>query len=288
MKKPQFRIIFILLLTLDVSKCCLKNFDPQADLRRREINLPNNNLIQLLKLFLEATTSTTDHVENSLGDPPPSTEMYPGNINDNWTPSIYQFWKGQDLHSLVSLRHAVSRLVGKMSVHEQLQDYSSIQLSEIKVWFESKSGDVAIYFPASIDLGMLDVYHVLSGGTEKRNGFAKYVQSAAKKNYDEFRKWFTHEQNFKIKSVKVLGHSRGAAIADFFLFIGRTDLFRMVENITLFRGSPLPSLEDPENNVFGNVNVVNIVLFGDQFRDPYTKINQHFFHPQGIDIFLRV
>ena len=249
--------------------------------------MPNDNLIQLLNLFLDAT-STSGQVKNELVNQQPSIEMYPGNINDNWTPSLYQFWKGQDLHSLVSLRRVVSRLIGKKSENDQLQGYSSIQLSEIQVWFNDKSGEVVLYFPASIYLGMLDVYHVLSGGAEKQNGFAKYIQTAAKKNYDEFRQWFTQEQNFEIKSLKILGHSRGAAVADLFLFIGQTDLLRSVEDITLFRGSPLPSLEDPNNNVFKTVNVVNIVLFGDQFRDPYTKINKRFFHPQGTDIFLRI
>ena len=287
MKHRRIDVVFVLLFTLDISRCCLKNVDPLVDLRRREINIPNDNLIQLLKLFLD-TTSTSGQAENYLGPQQPSTKMYPGNINDHWTPSVYQFWKGQDLHSLVSLRRAVSKLIGKNYKNNELQNYSSVQLSEIKVWFKDKSGEVVLYFPASIYLGMLDVYHVVSGGAEKGNGFAKYIQTAAKKNYNEFRQWFTQQQNFEIKSLKILGHSRGAAVADLFLFMGQTDLFRLVEDITVFRGSPLPSLEAPNNNVFENVNVVNIVLFGDQFRDPYTKINKQFFHPQGTDIFLRI
>ena len=65
-------------------------------------------------------------------------------------------------------------------------------------------------------------------------------------------------------------------------------MFKKTEDITLFLGSPLPSLEYPNHTTFESVNVVNIILFGDRFRDPYTKINKQFFHPQGIDIFLRV
>ena len=107
MKHRLFCVVLVLWFTLDISRCCRKNVDPLVDLRRRENNIPNDSLIQLLNLFLD-TTSTSGQAENDLGPQQPSIKMYPGNINDHWTPSYYQFWKGQDLHSLVYLRKAIS------------------------------------------------------------------------------------------------------------------------------------------------------------------------------------
>ena len=261
--------------------------DPLVGGQRRQNDL-DDDIKPLLETFLAITSSP-----NKIADDVPiyhTPSILAGDINDHWSPSVYQLWKGQDLHSLVYLRKTLSKFVHESAVQESLDGYSFAQLSELKIWYQPQSGSVIIYFPATIYFSMSDIYQVFSGQIDEENGYAKYIQSAAKRNYEEFRHFFNNLQGFEIRSLKIYGHSRGAAVADLFLFLlDQAGLLKSVDNTILIRGSPLPSLGHLKyNNAFQNVNVINIVLVGDEFRDPYTKIKKEFHHPNGRNIFFRL
>ena len=296
MKHFLIKVMRILLFIFPPVNCCHQSPDPLLADRRRLSVLPYHGDVK--PLFEEFLSITSSPHQGGVNLPPlhQNVRLLSGNINDNWSPSYYQLYNGQDLHSLVYLRHALSKSTNPANVQDHLSGYTFVQLPEIKIWFRPESGDVVMYFPATIHYSNSDLYHVLTGHIDKRNGFAKYVQSAAKRNYIEFRKWLNDQifeskinesKKFEIKSLKVYGHSRGAATADFFLFLGKNDVLKSVNDITLVRGSPLPSLGNPNHKVFHNVNVFNLVMVGDEFRDPYTRIKKQFYHPHGRNIFFR-
>ena len=137
---------------------------------------------------------------------------------------------------------------------------------------------------------MEDLYYGARGQIDEQNGLAKYIQSAAKRNYEEFRHFFNNLRGFEMRSLKIYGHSRGAAVADLFLLLlDQGSLSKSIDNTVLIRGSPLPSLGRlGDSKTFQNANVINIVLVGDEFRDPYTKIKKEFHHPYGRNIFLKL
>ena len=255
---------------------------------RRSLNDLPDDLNPLLTTFL-AVTSSPNTIEDSVPIRQ-SIKIISGDINDNWSPSLYQLWKGQDLHSLVYLRQALSNLIHKEYVQQHLDGYSFTQLSELKVWWHPQSGDVIIYFPATINFSMSDLYYGARGQIDEQNGLAKYIQSAAKRNYEEFRHFFDNLQGFEIRSLKIYGHSRGAAVADsFLLLLDQGNLSKSIDSTMLIRGSPLPSFgRQRHNRTFQNANVINIVLVGDEFRDPYTKFKKEFYHPNGHNIFLKL
>ena len=261
--------------------------DPLSADRRSLNDLPDD-FNPLLATFLAVTS-----LPNTIEDAVPihqGIRIVSGDINDNWSPSLYQLWKGQDLHSLVYLRKALSNVIHKVSVQQHLDGYSFTQLSELKIWWQPQSGDVIIYFPATINFSMADLYFGARGQIDEQNGLAKYIQSAAKRNYEEFRHFFNNLQGFEIRSLKIYGHSRGAAVADLFLLLlEQGNLSNSIANTVLIRGSPLPSLGRlRDNRTFQNANIINIVLVGDEFRDPYTKIKKEFYHPNGQNIFLKL
>ena len=138
-----------------------------------------------------------------------------------------------------------------------------------------------------MSVGISDVFQAISGGIDRYSGFANYVKEAGQKNYYEFRQWFVKTQGFDIKSLKLFGHSRGAAVADYFMFLNYNDLYLAAQEKTLVRGSPLPSLGHPNHVTLEDVDVVNIVIVGNEFRDPFTKFNKKFYHPHGRNIFLQ-
>ena len=284
----NLHFIILFLFTVD---CCRVTMDPIARAHQRSSFSLDDEVRQIIETFLEVS-----RVSNVVQDIKPKQNRIEGHhhldvkqadINDDWQPTLYQLWKGQDLHSLVYLQQVLSVALAHDSENEHLQNYQSVQLSETKVWFESGSGNVVLYFPASIDLGVLDILHVLTSQMEEKGGFAKYVKTAAKRNYNEFATWFKDTQNFIIKGLKIFGHSRGAAVADLFFIMGRQDLFQYVDEdqVSLVRGSPLPSLQYSSDNRFQNVNVINLVMVGNEFRDPYTKFNKNFYHPTGKSLF---
>ena len=283
----SFQFIILFLFTVD---CCRVTMDPIARAHQRSAFSLDDEVKQMIEMFLEV--SRVSNVVKDIRQKQNKIEvkyleLKERDINDDWQPTLYQLWKGQDLHSLDYLQQTLSVATAYDSENDHLQDYQFVQLSEIKVWFESGSGKVVLYFPASIDLGVLDVLHVLTSQMEERGGFAKYVKNAAKRNYNEFATWFKDTQNFIIKGLKIFGHSRGAAVADLFFIIGRQDLFQYVDEdqVSLVRGSPLTSLQYSSDNRFQNVNVINLVMVGNEFRDPYTKFNKNFYHPTGKSLF---
>ena len=283
----SFHFIIFFLFTVD---CCRVTMDPIARAHQRSAFSLDDEVKQMIEMFLEVS-----RVSNVVKDIKQKQneievkylELKERDINDDWQPTLYQLWKGQDLHSLDYLQQTLSVATAYDSENDHLQDYQFFQLSEIKVWLESGSGKVILYFPASIDLGVLDIFHVLTSQMEEKGGFAKYVKNAAKRNYNEFATWFKDTQNFIIKGLTIFGHSRGAAVADLFFIIGRQDLFQYVDEdqVSLVRGSPLPSLQYSSDNRFQNVNVINLVMVGNEFRDPYTKFNKNFYHPTGKSYF---
>ena len=284
----NLHFIILFLFTVD---CCRVTMDPITRAQQRSSFSLDDEVKQMIEMFLEVS-----RVSNVVQDIKPKQNRIEGHphldvkqadINDDWQPTLYQLWKGQDLHSLNYLQEILSVALVYDSENDYLKDYQSVQLSETKVWFESGSGNVVLYFPASIDLGVLDIFHVLTSQMEEKGGFAKYVKTAAKRNYNEFATWFKDTQNFIIKGLKIFGHSRGAAVADLFFIIGRQDLFQYVDEdqVSLVRGSPLPSLQYSSDNRFQDVNVINLVMVGNEFRDPYTKFNKNFYHPTGKSLF---
>ena len=284
------RRMHFIILSLFTVDCCRVTIDPIARAHQRSAFSLDDEVRQMIEMLLEVSSISSD-----IKDTKPKQnrievkylELTERDINDDWQPTLYQLWKGQDLHSLDYLQQTLSVATLYDSENDHLQDYQFVQLSEIKVWFESGSGKVVLYFPASIDLGVLDILHVLTSQMEEKGGFAKYVKNAARRNYNEFATWFQGTQNFIIKGLKMFGHSRGAAVADLFFIIGRQDLFQYVDEdqVSLIRGSPLPSLQYSIDNRFQNVNVINLVMVGNEFRDPYTKFNQKFYHPTGKNLF---
>lgn len=212
-------------------------------------------------------------------------EVWSGSINhqQDWSPNLCQLKAGMDLHSLVNLRKAFSCLTGEGSRH--LEEYQHVAMSELKVWFDGESGDVVVYFPVSIAMSFSDVYHVGTGRIHE-NRFARYVQAAAARNFGEFETWLKGEQ-FQMKTLKLFGHSRGAAVADLFCFLGKKLWGQIC--VTLVRAAPLASLGRDEQVVFENVEVKNVVLVGEMFRDPYTRCQPNFKHPEdGPSTFLHV
>ena len=273
---------------------------------KREVG---NTSSLVLKLFIEVLELAHDLPKNDqtiacVPSIPLEVRMRLGCINDNWAPTFYQLVTQQKLHRITCLYHSLFHLTQSETEGENqnesegdlnslaqsyLKDYSIAHISEIKVWFHRAVGDVVIYFPATIQLGIQDLYYGIGGHTEEDTGFATYITAAANKIYGEFLAWFRKKENFSVKSLKIYGHSRGAAIGDLFLFRGKDTIFESAkDDISIVRGSPLPSLGRANEFLFKNVNVVNITLIGNECRDPYTKIRRGFYHPSGYDIFLKI
>ena len=265
----------------------------------------------VLKLFIEVLESAHNFPKNDqscqsacIPSGPLNVRMRFGSINDHWAPTFYQLLTQQNLHGIKCLYHSLFHLTQNEEgsvIHEDsendlgnatrsyLKDYSVANISETKVWFHRAVGDVVIYFPATIQLRIQDFYYGIGGHTQMDSGFATYVMAAANKIYNEFLAWFKKKENFTVHSLKIYGHSRGAAVADLFLFLGKDNIFESAkDDISIVRGSPLPSLGRANEFLFKNINVVNITLLGDECRDPYTKVKKGFYHPSGYDIFLKV
>ena len=274
---------------------------------KREVSTTNS---LVLKLFIEVLESAHDFPKNEacqsacLPSGPLNVKMRFGSINDHWEPTVYQLLTQQNLHRITSLHHSLVNLTEnedesinrdssendlENSTRKYLKDYSVANVSEIKVWFHRAVGDVVIYFPATIQLRIQDLYYGIGGHTLQDNGFATYVRNAANQLHDAFLTWFKKKGNFVIHSLKIYGHSRGAAVADLFLFLGKDTIFESAkDDISIVRGSPLPSLGRANEFLFKNINVVNVTLIGEDCRDPYTKIRKGFYHPSGYDIFLKI
>ena len=265
----------------------------------------------VLKLFIEVLESAHDISKDDrscqsacIPSGPLDVKMRFGSINDHWEPTFYQLLTYQYLHRFTSLHHSLVNLTEneddfttkdstendlENTTRNYLKDYSVAKIGEIKVWFHRAVGDVVLYFPATIQLRIQDLYYGIGGHTLEENGFATYVRAAANRIYDEFLAWFKKKGNFSIHSLKIYGHSRGAAVADLFLFLGKDTIFESAkDDISIVRGSPLPSLGRANEFLFKNVNIVNVTLIGDDCRDPYTKVRRGFYHPSGYDIFLKV
>ena len=276
----------------------IKTVDPLLSCQR-EANISSS---LVLKLFVEVM-GLVDQLDKNHPCLTQTVKLCSGNINDGWEPSICQLMMGQDLHSLSYLHHTltnatktVTEIEGQpVAENEQeninqgyLRDYSLVQLSEVKMWFQNSLGDVVLFFPATIQFTMSDLYHGACGHTESETGFAQYVSSSATRLYEEFRNWKKAQENFTIQSLKVYSHSRGAAVADLFLFLGEKDMFKSVNDKTIVRGSPLPSLGRANEFLFRSLNVVNVLLVGNENRDPFSKIKKGFYHPSGHNIFLKI
>jgi len=276
----------------------MKTVDPLLSCQR-EANISSS---LVLKLFVEVM-GLADQIDRSHPCLKQNVKLCSGNINDDWEPSLCQLLKGQDLHSLSYLHHTLSNVTKTVTEIEgqpgpeneqeiinqgYLKDYSLVQLSEVKMWFQNSLGDVVLFFPATIQFSISDLYHGACGHTESETGFAQYVSSSATRIYEEFRQWKKQQENFTIQSLKVYSHSRGAAVADLFLFLGEKDTFKSVIDKTLIRGSPLPSLGRANEFLFTNLNVVNVLLVGNEHRDPYSKIKKGYYHPSGHNIFLKI
>lgn len=249
----------------------------------------------LLQIFLEISGDWSQPnlppTTNLEAEPlnPSDIQVWSGSINQHqdWSPNLSQLKQGMDLHSLVSLRRAFTCLTSSSSSSLYLEDYTYVPMTELKVWFYASTGSVVVYFPVSIAMSFTDVYHVGTGRIED-NQFARYIQAAAKRNFKEFQEWF-QAQKFNLKTLKLFGHSRGGAVADFFWFLGR-ELWGDI-GVTLVRAAPLASLGRSAIVEFDNVDVRNIVLVGESFRDPYTRCQKNFKHPEsrsGPSIFLHV
>ena len=270
----------------------------------REVGNTSSLVLKLFIEVLELAHHLPKRNENIACEPPMplNVRMLFGCINDSWAPTFYQLVTQQNLHRITCLYHSLFHLTQSdidnpdependtdPLTRSYLKDYSVAHISEIKVWFHRAVGDVVIYFPATIQLSIQDLYYGIGGHTEEDNGFATYITAAANKIYGEFLEWFKKKENFSVKSLKIYGHSRGAAVADLFLFLGKNTIFESCkDDISIVRGSPLPSLGRANEFLFKNVNVVNITLIGDECRDPYTKIRKGFYHPSGYDIFLKI